>query len=133
VDFEVYESTKLNHLKNSLETLKPDILLLDCAFPGLDGVQAVSAFRPLSKATKIIVLARHPDQKEGIIALKLGARGYCDAGSDPELIRKVVESVSKGEVWVNRNLVSDLIEELAFLTRQRGARRNRMSDSSSGH
>ena len=134
-DFEIRGTAKLEDLKRDLETLKPDILLLDLPFPGLGGVEGLPALRSLSRATKIIFLAEHPDPKEWIIALKSGARGYCHAGSDPELIRKVVESVSKGEVWANRKIVPDLIEELALLTKRRagGTRQSRAWHSATVH
>lgn len=125
-DFGVREAAKLEDLKHSLETLKPDILLLDLPFPGLGGVEGLHALRSLSRATKIIFLAEHPDPKEWLTALKSGVRGYCGAGSDPALIRKVVESVSMGEIWANRKMVPNLIEELALLTERRagGVRRS---------
>ena len=115
-DFVVREAAKLEDLKHSLETLKPDILLLALPFPGVGGVEGLDTLRSLSKTTKIIFLAEHPNPKEWIIALRSGARGYCDAESDPTLIKKVVESVSRGEVWANRKIVPNLIEELARLT-----------------
>ena len=129
-DFVVREAAKLEDLKHSLETLKPDVLLLDLPFLALGGVEGLHALRSWSKTTKIIFLAEHPNPKEWIIALRLGARGYCDAGSDPALIRKVVESVSRGEIWANRKMVPSLIEELALLTERRTGE---VSESQSWH
>lgn len=99
--------------------LKPDILLLDLALPRLGGIKGVLATRNLSPETKIVLLARSPNAKELISVLRAGAWGYCEKDIDPSLLKKAVVRVQKGEVWLKRNLVPHLIEELARLTRRR--------------
>ena len=106
-------------LDRSIADLKPDILLLDLALRRLGGIEGVRAIRQTSPQTKIVVLTRSPDAKEGISILKAGTRGYCENTIEPLLLKKAVLMVQKGEVWVKRNLIPYLIGELATLTRRR--------------
>jgi two-component system nitrate/nitrite response regulator NarL len=99
----------------------PAILLLDLDLPQLGGMAGVSGLRALQPATKIVVLAGTPDEKEGLIALKLGAQGYCDRAIAPSLLGKALEAVHNGEVWVGRKLTSHLLDELSALTEALGA------------
>ena len=94
----------------------PAILLLDLDLPQLGGMDGVSGLRALQPATKIIVLASNPDEREGLVALKIGAQGYCDRGIPPALLSKALEAVHNGEVWVGRKLTSHLLDELSALT-----------------
>ena len=100
----------------------PAILLLDLDLPQLGGMEGVSGLRALQPATRIIVLAGRPDEKEGLVALKIGARGYCDRAIAPALLGKALEAVHNGEVWVGRKLTSHLLEELSALTEALGER-----------
>ena len=100
----------------------PAILLLDLDLPHLGGMEGVSGLRALQPATKIVVLAGHPDEKEGLVALKMGAQGYCDRAIAPALLGKALEAVQNGEVWVGRKLTSHLLDELSALTEALGER-----------
>ena len=98
----------------------PAILLLDLDLPHLGGMEGVSGLRALQPATKIVVLAGNPDEKEGLVALKIGAQGTATAGSRPALLGKALEAVHNGEVWVGRKLTSHLLDELSALTEALG-------------
>ena len=59
------------------------------------------------------------NDREGLAALKAGARGYCNLDMDPQLLKKAVSVVVKGEIWVARNVFAPLLEELTSLTERR--------------
>ena len=121
--FDVEEAGDLAVLDRTLTALKPAILLLDLTLPRLGGIDGLPAVKRLSPTTKTMVFTGHPHEKEGISALRAGAMGYCETDLDPVLLKKAVALVQKGEVWVRRNFIPCLIEELASLTdfRQKGA------------
>jgi two-component system nitrate/nitrite response regulator NarL len=117
--FPVYEVAERSALDKSMANLKPAILLLDLALPGLGGVDGVPAVQRVSPLTAIILMTSTPNDREGLAALKVGARGYCSHGMDPNLLRKAVMVVVKGEIWVARNVFAPLLEELTSLTERR--------------
>jgi len=117
--YPLYEAVERSSLERSMSTLKPAILLLDLALPGLGGVDGVPAVQRLSPPTSIILMTSTPNDREGFSALKAGARGYCSLDMDPNLLRKAVSVVVKGEIWVARNVFAPLLEELTSLTERR--------------
>lgn len=115
----VHEVAEQAMLERTMADLKPAILLLDLALPRLGRVAGVPTVQQLSPETKIVLLTDAPDEREGISALKAGARGYCNKNIDsPGLIVKAVETVQNGEIWVGRKVVSHLLEELAARTKR---------------
>ncbi len=116
--FALHEVTERSSLERSLVNRRPAAMLLDFHLPELGGISGVQAVQRLRPATKIVLLTSHPDEREGIAALKAGARGYCDRDIDAPLLAKALEVVQKGEIWVGRKLVPHLLEELATLTEQ---------------
>lgn len=117
--FPLYEVAERASLERSMSNLKPAILILDLALPGLGGVEATPAIQRLSPATAIILMTSTSNDREGLAALKAGARGYCNLDMDPQLLKKAVTVVIKGEIWVARNVFAPLLEELTSLTERR--------------
>lgn len=117
--FAIHELTDPADLQPSLVSLKPDILLLDLTIPQLGGIHSLSSLQQLSPSTKIVLLAGHPDKKEWLSGLRAGAWGYCEKAGAPGLLKTVLETVHKGEVWVSRTLVADMIEELSSIHESR--------------
>lgn len=117
--FPLYEVAERSALERSMANLKPSVLLLDLALPGLGGVEGVPAIQRLSPLTSIMLLTSTPNDREGLNALKSGARGYCSSETEPALLKKAVTVVLKGEIWVARNVYAPLLEELTSLTERR--------------
>ena len=115
----IHEVATRAALERSLANRKPAILLLDLALPLLGGVGGVPEIQRLSPPTKIVVLTSTLEEQEGVAALKAGARGYCNSDTAPTLLKKAVQMVQQGEIWVGRNLILHLLEELASLTEHR--------------
>lgn len=107
------EITDHGQLVRIMRLHKPAILLLDLELPKLGGIEGVAALQELSPDTRIVLLTSRPDEKEGIRALKLGAKGYCDRAVTPALLAKAVDAVLAGEIWIGRRLTSHLLDELA--------------------
>lgn len=117
--FPLYEVAETSSLERSMANLKPAILILDLALPGLGGVEGTPAVQRLSPMTAIILMTSTTNDREGLAALKAGARGYCNLEMDPVLLKKAVSVVVKGEIWVARNVFAPLLEELTSLTERR--------------
>lgn len=113
--FAILEASERAELEQGMAGSKPSVLLLDLDLPRLDGIGSVPAIQRLSPSTTIIVLSSAPDEKEAISALKAGAMGYCNKDIEPSLLRKAVNVVQKGEVWVGRKTISRLLAELTSL------------------
>lgn len=112
----VHEVSELPDLQRSMTSFKPAILLLDLGFPELQGTAEVSAIQRLNPSTKIILLTKTLAEDEGTSMLEAGVKGYCSLDIDPGLLKKAVQMVQRGEIWVGRKFISQLLDALVALT-----------------
>ena len=60
----------------------------------------------------IVALTLAPDQNAALVALAIGARGYCHALATPEMLRDVAAAVEHGGLWIGPELMTRLIQGL---------------------
>jgi DNA-binding NarL/FixJ family response regulator len=99
-----------------VETLRPDLLLLDLAMPGMAGLVVLHELRSRSTQAKVILLTAAIERAEMVSALELGAHGIVLKESASELLFKSIRAVMAGRYWVGRNRVTDLAATLRELT-----------------
>lgn len=82
------------------ERIKPDVVLLDIAMPGLNGIDAAIQLKRILPATRIVFLTMHSDPVYINGALRAGAKGYvlkrCAAAELVDAIHRVLN----GETYV---------------------------------
>lgn len=93
------------------EELKPDVLLLDLAMPGLNGLAAAKRLRSLATGTKILILTVHQEEEYVYETLRAGASGYVlkDAAA-PDLIA-AIRKAAKGEVYLSPDVSRLVVKE----------------------
>jgi DNA-binding response OmpR family regulator len=73
-----------------------DIIVLDLAMPGMDGLETLQKIREKDPDAEIIMLSGHGSIKSGIEAIKLGAEDFLEKPVDlRELIEKIAEAREK--------------------------------------
>ncbi len=77
---------------------RPDVVVLDLALPGMDGITALSRFRSMDPQPAVLVLTMSEDPPVLAAALRAGARGYVVKGSEPDDIARALEGVARGQV-----------------------------------
>jgi len=93
---------------SAISELKPDIVLLDINMPGMDTGETLSLLK--SKGTKPLILTTAADEDVILVALKAGARGYLSESTTAHNLIKAIDSISKGEIWVERKMVNRIVE-----------------------
>jgi DNA-binding response OmpR family regulator len=84
------------------ETKRPDLLILDCAMPGIGGVEALRRIRNSTIAfdTPVLMLTARTGRRDEEIGLRAGANDYLGKPFDPtELIVVVDRLLSKSAEW----------------------------------
>jgi DNA-binding NarL/FixJ family response regulator len=100
-----------SRLESRVAALVPSIVLLDVgASPDAGTFGTIAA---LSALAKIIVIADTAEDTVVLQALKAGASGVCPRSTPAPLMRKAIQLVEAGEIWIGRPLMVRLIEELA--------------------
>jgi DNA-binding NarL/FixJ family response regulator len=93
--------------------LQPDLLLLDLAMPGMDGLDVLRQVADAQLDVRVVVLTASITPAEVTSALRLGARGVLMKTAATELLYKCLHAVAAGQFWVGRDMVGSLIEALA--------------------
>lgn len=102
-----------------VQELRPDIVLLDLAMRPRPGLEVLRDIGALGLQVRTIILTAAIEKAEIAQALQLGARGIVLKESATELIIDSIHSVVKGQYWVGRENVSDVVQLLhRFLPRK---------------
>jgi DNA-binding NarL/FixJ family response regulator len=104
-----YETVK--GLFKAISNEQPAIILCHNDILGENEV-ALSSIKILTSA-RILLIGPSQTIDEQIAVLKQGARGYFDSSSPIEKIYDALYSVLHGEVWVKRDVISELVNGLA--------------------
>lgn len=96
--------------------LLPDVVLLDIAMPGWNGLVTAEKIATACPATRIVMLTMFEDEDKLLAAFKAGARGYVLKGASVSELAIAVRAAAKGEVYVSPSLAAGI---LVALTRSR--------------
>ena len=88
--------------------LRPDVLLLDLAMPGLDGLEVARRARDLSPATRIVALTAHEEQPYVLAMLEAGASGYLSKASRGQEVVQAVRAAAAGETVFSSSIAGSL-------------------------
>lgn len=102
----------------AVETIQPDIVLMDVAMPGLNGLEAAGRITKQWPLVRIIILSMHANEEYLRQALTAGAMGYLLKGANLVELEQAIRTVSKGEPYLTPSVARYAIEAY----RQEGTR-----------
>jgi DNA-binding NarL/FixJ family response regulator len=92
----------------------PHLVILDPSLFGHTLPETIGRILKKTPHTRIIVLKGTTETPvDEMLLFKTGAHGFCDAGIQTGLLIKAVHAVCHGEIWVPRQLITQLIGELS--------------------
>src|SRR4051794_38807353 len=93
--------------------LRPDIVLMDLAMPGLDGLSATRLISAEMPQVKVVVLTASDEDAKLFEAIKSGAQGYLLKDLDSLELFALLEGVGRGEPALTPLLAGKLLHEFA--------------------
>ncbi|MEU4541889.1 response regulator transcription factor [Nonomuraea dietziae] len=90
-----------------VETLRPDVLLLDLKMPVLDGLGALERLN--GGPTRVLVLTSVSDRSDVGPAMRAGAAGFLYKDVDPNALVQAVRAVHGGQVLLAQEAASAML------------------------
>lgn len=95
-----------------VEQLQPDILLLDLAMPGMDGLECLRELQRRNLPTRVIVLSMFEDENYVLAAMSAGAQGYVQKSAIDTELFQAIENVAAGRLHLNEKSAKSLLSML---------------------
>ncbi|TYQ29624.1 response regulator transcription factor [Pseudanabaena sp. UWO311] len=87
-----------------VESLQPDVVLMDIQMPLMDGVEATKQICDRFPETKVLILTVDDTEEYVSQALKYGASGYILKNTSPEELSFAIQAVYRGYMHLDLNL-----------------------------
>ena len=97
------------------ENFAPDVVLMDVAMPGIDGIGATRQIALFHPSARIIMLAVNADSDELFDAIRAGATTYLLKETAIEQVAASVRSVVEGQTLLTLDLAVHLLAEFDAL------------------
>ena len=88
--------TQCTNAENEMKELQPDVVLMDIAMPGEDGISGVRKIKKEFPQIRIIMQTVFQDESRIFASLQAGAEGYILKNASPEKILQSVREVAAG-------------------------------------
>jgi NarL family two-component system response regulator LiaR len=96
-----------------VESLKPDVVLMDLVMPRVDGIEATRRITEANPKAKILVLTSFAADDKVFPAMKAGALGYLLKDTGPEELLEAIRKVYQGEPSLQPDIARKVLQELS--------------------
>jgi DNA-binding NarL/FixJ family response regulator len=109
-DFEVVGRAEDGRIavQRALE-LEPDIVVMDMAMPGMNGIEATRAIHDRNPATRVIILSMYSNPEYVYRALQAGASGYIVKRSAARELVAAIRAVHAGRHYFSDQIAGSVI------------------------
>ena len=90
--------------------LKPDLVLMDIAMPGMNGIEATRRIKEELPDTSVLVLSMHDDEEFFFPVLRAGASGYILKEAEPQELLYAIRTVHLGHIFLSPAVATALLE-----------------------
>ena len=108
----VGEAGEYGELRTLMRKQTCDVLVLDINMPGRSGLDVLHALKEEGSTIRVLIVSMYPEDQYALRALRGGAYGYVNKGSDPAQIVAAVRMVAQGRKYITAEMAQMLVENL---------------------
>lgn len=106
------EAENMADALTAMETLQPDIVIVDISLQGPNGIQLIEAMRQRFPAIPALVFSMHDEWLFAERALQAGARGYVMKQEATDQVVMAIHRVLKGDVYVSAKIAERIVRRV---------------------
>lgn len=95
-----------------LETVNPDILLLDINMPDMNGIEVLEELKNKKHHIKVLILTVHSEVEYLVKAVDIGADGYILKDSGSTELKQAIDMIVNGDSYIQPSLLPVLNSRL---------------------
>jgi len=96
----------------NVDTLRPDVILMDLRMPGMGGVDAIRALTERRSPARVLVLTTYDSDRDVVPALGAGATGYLLKDAPRAELVRAIRAAARGEVVLAPSVATRLVTQL---------------------
>ncbi len=97
-----------NEMYDVLKADTPDVLIMELDLPQINGIMALRTIKKEFSGIKVIIFSSHPEEMYALSAIKAGASAYLSKTVSTKILKKAIERVARGGIYLNDNLTQQL-------------------------
>jgi DNA-binding NarL/FixJ family response regulator len=96
---------------HAIQTLRPDIVVLDISLSGPDGLDVLKEIRMKSGSLPVLILSMHDETIYAERAMRAGANGYIMKQEATEKVLIAIRRILQGEVYLSDRLTNTMLQQ----------------------
>jgi DNA-binding NarL/FixJ family response regulator len=92
------------------ERERPDVVLMDIAMKGMNGLEAAARLRERLPEVKVIILSMHTSEEYVLLALRAGAAAYLIKDSATAELELALKCVMRGETYLSPAISRQVVD-----------------------
>lgn len=100
-----------------VQTLHPDMILLDLNMRGMDGVEVLKVIKSWGSDARVVMLTVSDEASDLVAALRAGADGYLLKETEPEALLAKLKEAAAGQMTLSDRLAGLLVRAMRQDTR----------------
>jgi DNA-binding NarL/FixJ family response regulator len=105
------EASDGNEAIDKMEELVPDVVIMELALPGMDGIEAIRRIRKKNPRVKVLILTQYNDREYVLSSIKAGADGYLPKIAASSELLSAIRAVHRGDSFLYPSATSALMSD----------------------
>jgi len=101
-----------------VKTLKPDLVFLDIAMPGLSGLDVIPRIKKINPRIKVLILSMYENEEYLFRSLRAGASGYVLKKAAARDLIASIEAALAGEIYLSPSMSTQVVNRYLMYAAQ---------------